>query len=122
MVIFGVSDLVLFCSVLLAHEDQWPCMEDKEKFCKGLTLGYSQCLKDRMKDLSNGCRSYFLADEVVHHKNWEKKREDCRDDGKRICPDVDFDEQRHAVTCLLMHEEKLSKKCKGSLQKMKPKG
>lgn len=108
------TTLILFVSVFalslsMASPDHEACKADREKFCKGLTMGHGllRCMKKNEAQLSTECKEW-----VTNRKEHAREaHEACKADVEKFCKDTKPGAGR-VIKCLKEHEAELSSECK----------
>ncbi len=91
-------------------DEQRPCMEELEKFCKEVSPGEGRiikCLQEHDRDLSPVCRDKVQS--VLNRL--EEAKQACAPDIGKFCPDVVPGGGR-LIKCLAPHLEELTPACK----------
>lgn len=91
------------------------CAGDVKKFCADVKPGQGRvdnCLKQSEAKLSAGCKK----SRSQARSEAEKVADECREDAKKFCSDVEPGEGRRKV-CLESNSKKLSPACRKSLGK-----
>ena len=100
-----------------AAQEQGPCADDVQKFCKDVQPGegrIAKCLKEHEADLSRACKRQMI--EVK--KRVHEFREVCEDDVLRLCAGVKPGGGR-IIKCLKEHESELSPECRAKMETQK---
>lgn len=92
-----------------------PCTDDAARLCgdAGPThVGTMRCLKERVEDLSEGCRA-LLAEPQQRR---DEAGEACGDDAVRLCPGVQPGRNNTGMlSCLRANASSLSEACRNAL-------
>lgn len=117
MIIFLIS---ISGSIALAQhpgKTNGSCMEDIEKFCKGIIPGNGRiagCLKEHASELSLGCK----ANRTELKKKVTEMRQNCKDDVDKFCKDINPGGGR-IINCLKTHEAELNPACKADMIRLR---
>jgi len=97
-----------------ANGDEYPCMDELEKFCKGVKSGEGrliECLEGHKNELSPVCSG--KVDQF--RSRVEDSKKICAADIGKFCPDVQLGQGR-LLRCLKEKLTDLSPPCRGQLQ------
>lgn len=102
------------------RRDLQVCVQERNIFCSKVSTGSARvfrCLAHNLAkvDFGEACRKEIKAKLMRRQQNWKldvSLREQCKEDARAFCADVDHDSDKAQVTrCLVSHHGNLTQSC-----------